>query len=342
MQYANGRGIRHPRAANFAWKCSNGRFLYWFHNNGTCAFTHDEGFSSRGVAWLCGGKEQAGEILWSQPEVVLYDPEFMRGCSYPDLVEDDGRFFLTETQKATARVHEVEPRLLRAVWGELANDGVTQEGLVLSLGGDGPAPAEAPMPRFADFLDFTDKSVADFSTRNTRAGFSIELWLRLDSLDAGRVILDGRTESGRGVALLTATNGTIELIMNDSRSESRWQCDPGFLEAGRRHHVVVVADGGPRIISFVIDGVLCDGGGARPFGWGRFSPYLDNVNGSETLRVAPDLNGEIHYLRIYDRYLLTAEAIANFRAGRAENMRRPLCVTEAASRQSVHGPTTGP
>ena len=33
-KYADGRLIKHPRAANFAWKCSNGKFLYWFHNHG--------------------------------------------------------------------------------------------------------------------------------------------------------------------------------------------------------------------------------------------------------------------------------------------------------------------
>ncbi|MCX7827283.1 MAG: glycoside hydrolase, partial [Verrucomicrobiae bacterium] len=29
-----GRRVKHPRAANFAWNCSNGKFLYWFHNHG--------------------------------------------------------------------------------------------------------------------------------------------------------------------------------------------------------------------------------------------------------------------------------------------------------------------
>ena len=314
-RYANGRGIRHPRAANFAWKCSNGKFLYWYHNNGTCSYTHDEGFSSRSVGWLCGGKEKAGQIQWSQPEVVLYDPEFMRGCSYPDLVEDEGRFFLTETQKVTARLHEIDPRLLEAVWGEMEDSGVRQDGLLLSLGGDEPVPESTQMPRLADFLDFKNRDVADFSTRNTQAGFTIELWIRLESLGPGQVILDSRTESGRGLALRMAANGTIEIVMNDSRSESRWDCDAGFLEADKWHHVVVIADGGPRIISFVIDGVLCDGGGARPFGWGRFSPYLQNVNGAETIRIGPSLNGQIKLLRIYDRYLLTGEAIANLRAG---------------------------
>ena len=29
-----GRRVKHPRAANFVWNCSNGKFLYWFHNHG--------------------------------------------------------------------------------------------------------------------------------------------------------------------------------------------------------------------------------------------------------------------------------------------------------------------
>lgn len=32
--YADGRRIKHPRAANFAWRCQNGKYLYWFHNHG--------------------------------------------------------------------------------------------------------------------------------------------------------------------------------------------------------------------------------------------------------------------------------------------------------------------
>ena len=29
-----GRRVKHPRAANFVWKCANGQYLYWFHNHG--------------------------------------------------------------------------------------------------------------------------------------------------------------------------------------------------------------------------------------------------------------------------------------------------------------------
>ena len=84
--------------------------------------------------------------------------------------------------------------------------------------------------------------------------------------------------TGQGWALVTSSAGTMEIILNDGRGESRWDCDPGMLQAGKLQHLVVVVDGGPKIISFFVDGVLCDGGDFRQFGWGRFSPDLRHVN----------------------------------------------------------------
>ncbi|MBQ6351939.1 MAG: exo-alpha-sialidase, partial [Lentisphaeria bacterium] len=34
MRRANGRLMKNPRAANFVWRCANGKYLYWFHNHG--------------------------------------------------------------------------------------------------------------------------------------------------------------------------------------------------------------------------------------------------------------------------------------------------------------------
>ncbi|MFN0170998.1 MAG: hypothetical protein ACKV22_31660 [Bryobacteraceae bacterium] len=76
----------------------------------------------------------------------------------------------------------------------------------------------------------------------------------------------------------------------------------------------MIVDGGPKIISFVIDGRLCDGGDARQFGWGRLHPHLQSANGGATLRIGVGLDGEIRQVRVYGRALRTSEAIANFRA----------------------------
>ena len=67
-----------------------------------------------------GGTEREGPdgkvIHWGLPEVVLYDDDPHTGISYPDFIEEDGRLYITETQKSIARVHEVPGQLLDRLW----------------------------------------------------------------------------------------------------------------------------------------------------------------------------------------------------------------------------------
>ncbi len=74
---------------------------------------------------------------------------------------------------------------------------------------------------------------------------------------------------------------------------------------------MITVDGGPKIITFVVDGILCDGGEQREFGWGRYSPNLRTPVGADTLIIDPS----IRTLRIYNRALRTSEAVGNFQAG---------------------------
>ena len=107
----------------------------------------------------------------------------------------------------------------------------------------------------------------------------------------------------------------MELLMNDGRTENRWRSDPGALKAGEPQHIVVIIDGGPKIITFVINGSLCDGGDSRQLGWGRFSPNFVSANGGQSLKIGKGLDGEVLRARIYGRYLRTSEAIGAFRSG---------------------------
>ncbi len=97
--------------------------------------------------------------------------------------------------------------------------------------------------------------------------------------------------------------------------KAEWTSDPGVLTAGKLHHVVFIADGGPCIISVVCDGVLCDGGPDRQYGWGRFARNFGSPWGDAHLRVTPALKKAVKHVRVYDRYLRTSEAIGNFLAG---------------------------
>eukprot|EP01035_Chromulina_nebulosa_P053589 gene53589-73271_t len=119
-----------------------------------------------------------------------------------------------------------------------------------------------------------------------RAGFSLDFSVQLDALTPGQVLLDNRTATGQGLHVVTTATGTLRLVLNDGREESAWESDRGAISAGRPHHVVITVDGGPKIITFIIDGVLNDGGTARQFGWGRFSPTLRSANGAATLKLA--------------------------------------------------------
>lgn len=316
-RFADGRLMKHPRAANFAWKCANGKYLYWFHNHGG-RFIREHpdaptiAYNDRNPVWLCGGEEfdtpDGREIRWTQPEIVLYDDDPFVRMSYPDLVEENGRCYLTETQKNLARVHEVDADLLESLWGQFHNTTPATQGLVLDT--SDAAPGSLPAPRLPDFLT-RDNARPDYGTKDLRTGFTVDVWLRLADLEPGRTLLDARDETGHGWALTTADNGAVRITLNDGRTECSWACDPGLLSAGALHHVAAIVDGGPKLILFVVDGMLCDGGEHRQFGWGRFSPNLRDVNGADRLTIAEGVRG----VRIYDRALGVSEAIGSHGAG---------------------------
>ena len=319
MTFADGREVKHPRAANFVWRLSSGRYLYWFHNHGGAWY------EDRNPVWVSGGVERDGPdgkvIAWSEPEILLYDDDPRMRISYPDLIEEDGRLFITETQKVVARVHEIDMGLLEGLWSQLERAELATNGIVLDLSDRrGDAPRGVEMPALPDFSRRHIETLAagdrqGHGSEDLRQGFSLDLWVRFEALRSGQVVLDSRTEMGQGLSLVVTERETLSIVMNDGATESRWDCDPGVLQAGKLHHLVVIVDGGPKVISFVVDGRLCDGGEHRQFGWGRFSPHLRHANGDKTLRLGPELQGEIWSLRIYDRHLLTSEAIGNFRAG---------------------------
>lgn len=208
--------------------------------------------------------------------------------------------------------------MVEGLWGQFQDAAVARDGLLLDLPAGGAIPPQVAMPELPRFVTRDYWSLGPDKV-DLGGGFTLDLWLRLRSLQAGQVVMDTRTESGAGLALVTTARGTLELVLNDGRSECRWDCDAGELAAGRPQHVVVIVDAGPRIIAFVTDGRLNDGGGRRTYGWGRFSPALGAANGSPTLSIAPDMAGDVLSLRLYGRPLRISEAVGNWRAEAMSN-----------------------
>ena len=306
-----GRKFKNSRACPRIWKTSNGKYLFWFHHHGA----HKNPYRGRNPAWLSGGIEKGGFIHWSQPEIVLYDTDPKNclfdsktgipgpggGMSYPDLIEQHGRYWITETQKTLARVHPIDPTLLDDLWNQGRAKAVAQKGLVLDLDAEAIRTGASEMPPLPSLA--------------AGGGFSVDFWIRRNDSAIGQIVLDSRDEQGKGIAVTTAEHNTLRIEMNDGKKSGFWSCDRDLVAPGDWHHVAMIVDGGPNVISMVVDGLLCDGGRASTYGWGRFTPELGHVRGSDRLRIRPSFTGELKRLRVYNRYLRTSEAIANFHAG---------------------------
>ncbi|MGI6379379.1 MAG: sialidase family protein [Anaerolineae bacterium] len=320
QRFAHGAGesrvMKHPRAANFVWTYGPGRYLYWFHNHGGRFIreAHDASlpYNDRNPAWICGGVEvqtpSGPTIAWSQPEILLYDDDPYVRISYPDLLLDDGIAYVSETQKETARVHAIDSALLEGLFGQFATPPPPPPDDAL-LSWEGAGPAALPLPELPPFTA-RDPQRGDFGTLDRRAGFSIELGGPLGHAAPGATLLSNRDAAGRGFAVIRTADSTLELILHDGRTECRWAADPGLLRPGQQHHAVAIVDGGPKLILWVIDGHLCDGGDVRQFGWGRYNPHWRGPSGAPEIRIAAP---GVTRTALYGRALRVSEAIARYR-----------------------------
>jgi hypothetical protein len=315
-----GRRFKQPRAANFVWKCGNGHFLYWFHNQGGervrdyAGWIDYESYLDRNPAWVSAGHEidtpEGKAIAWSEPEIFLYDDDPGVRMSYPDLIEENGRFWVSETQKTLARVHPVDPRLMELIFRQHELDSFATEGL-LRHEAAGETTGSLAFPALPPFriCNLGGESPCD----ETRKGFTLDFLLDDDAKSDTSILIDTFNVNGAGLRLTRTADRRLQLEMGDGRQVSQWVSDPiSPAEGGDAlpHHVSLIVDGGPRAILFIIDGSLHDGGDGRQFGWGRFSHSLVHCNGRDKALLSPAISD----LRIYGRALYVSEAVGNFRA----------------------------
>ncbi len=295
-----GRRIKQTRACCRVFRCENGKYLLWYHDNDgrrTPMRNRD-----RNPAWVAGGVLKDGLMHWSQPEILLYGFGFPHdhGMSYPDLIEAKGRYWVTETQKQIARIHEIDSSLFEGMWSQSEHAAVPAKGQLLNISDT----LVSPQTRLLDTLPPAGGK-----------GFTIDLTVTFENLDSGQVLLDTRGKKRGGLTVTTTERKTVQLTLDDGRIATHsWDCDSGLLKPGRRHQLTFIVNGGPRIISVLVDGQLCDGGRDRQFGWSFFHPSIGDVSGSKKLRIAPTLNGTLYALRIYNRPLRTSEAVGIYNA----------------------------
>lgn len=292
MRYADGRPIRHPRAANFIWKCENGKYLYWFHNNG------GNGFDDRNPVWIAGAIEYKAEdgmrLKFSQPEILLYDMDPLVCMSYPDLVEEEGLYFITETQKSIVRIHQVDNGLIEGLWAQFEQNNINiADGTLIT----------DKMPKIKPFIERIYGDV-NKHTQDNYTSFAFKFKFIPDN--HSKRLFSTENNSGKGISIIwDADSSTIVFCMSDGKRSVICRSDSEPFQDKHTHTVTIIVDGGPRIVLFVVNGKLCDGGQSRQFGYSWFDQYLIDVNGNEV----PYIDESIKTLILYQRHMRISEAV---------------------------------
>ena len=260
IRYASGLPLRNPRACPRLWKCKNGKYLLWYHNNGGKSFDH------RNPAWIAGGIEKNGSIYWSQPEIFLYGPDHSYETgrfSYPDLVEFDGRYWVSTTQKTTASIHEVPATFFDMLWSQFDNSAHTgneKMGSCYKLSGHAQSPLPEPL------------SMAN-------GGFALDTWIQIDDWKDATILV-GTDDNRSRMELVQKRNGTIAFTMAHRGESMTISSDQTRLKQGETHHIAILVDADARIGYMLIDGSICDGGGEELFGFRWFHDETDEDGGS--------------------------------------------------------------
>lgn len=300
--YYTGNLIKHPRACARIFKTSNGRYLFWQHVNGGTDFIY------RNPVWISAGVEENGRIKWSQPEILIYGPHPLKDAmSYPDLIEQDGKYWITETNKVQALSHEIDPVFLENLWNQYSVNTISGKGLVIEEKGDNLVNKEIALPKVEE------PSKGD--------GFTIDMVADLTGFREGQVIYSSREQEGKGFWLEMGANHSVKFTMTDGSKTSTWSSDAGLIKLVGTNEITLVVDYRAKIISYIINGVFNDGGKERLFGWGR----LDNTMGAistDTLKIHDISNtggvlrprNKVRALLFYDRPLTVTECVGNYRA----------------------------
>ena len=224
---AGGGALKNPRGPITLKRFRNGLYLLLWYFNGETGFGNGkdrENLNNRMPYWISSGRETAeGDILFSAPEIVLYNRSAIYNTAkgvarpgYPDFIEDiDGSVFITETNKQSALCHRVDPALLQLLWGQETRRTVAA-GPVHQIGAGATT---QPLPPHT--LPTLSKPWAP------GAGLTIELWLTAHAkaetatnlVQAGRVTLNvtrdawpGRQMHAHGLTLTLRDGNQVRVV----------------------------------------------------------------------------------------------------------------------------------
>ena len=131
----------------------------------------------------------------------------------------------------------------------------------------------------------------------------------------GDVLLDSRGAQGQGLLVAVGAQASVVVNVSDGRAHGSLATGADctqLLQQPGRHVLGIVLDAGPLVLTMMVDGLLCDGGGVQPAGW-TWLPPLGSLAGSTSAKVAPSYHGHVVAGTIYPAMLRTSELVAAYR-----------------------------
>jgi len=142
-----------------------------------------------------------------------------------------------------------------------------------------------------------------FGTQNNNVAFALRFDLTVP--ENGTVLFSNMDENGKGLkAVYNNTTTRIEFTLGDGHCISRFDCEKGVLAPDTVHNVAIIVDGGPHVIEFIIDGLLCMADD-RMFGFGRYTQFMQDINGKPELEISSCINN----FKFYDGLLRISEIV---------------------------------
>jgi hypothetical protein len=334
-KYENCSYLKHPRGPLSPKRQPNGLILMTYYNTAPLgAFATKMKVNDRNNMWLTVGHETNETVLWSQPELVLYERDRTRGHGYPDIITDlDGKIYITETYKSSpqseAKTHEISMKMINLLYAQTTINTIVTTNVTayLNVSKNTNFPGKrVPLPNFQKY-------------DHDQYGFSVDMWLSTKTTSTSTTtatndISDDNTPielvsafDQHGMYIDKFKNGTVMLTMIDSNGKiitfgTGPTCSKRIRDAisndddNQHIHIGVIVDGGPQMIQFIVDGKLCDGGTDLihwPNGHHLMDPSFGNIGGS-----AGSLVTNVNLIKgghLYGRSLYVTEMIGNWRGG---------------------------
>ena len=310
---ASGRVLKNPEGPITLKRFSNGKYLLLFFFNSVNGYYNSTlNRSPRNPYWICAGWEESdGEVHFSQPEIALYNPgtelKFGSGVGpgYPDFIEDNGCIFITETNKTQARSHKIDSDFLLTLFSADVINKTSSLARTLFFT---PASQNQTFstPILPSFISNITSTTIGLWFENHNRSFE-----HSTIIDATALKLTVGSELSLVIELYDSSTKTNVSLSTDADCTRR-------LNGAGPHFAAVVIDAPARMITWSVDGAVCDGGEELQWGYVWIPDIMSNLESnphSSSFVLGENYYGTIKGGGYYTRALMHTELVGTWRAG---------------------------